>query len=439
MNYSKTAVAVCIILLLSIAPITQGKENGKLNSGTGCGCHSQTGGNIATPSVSGLPSQYNPGSVYQLTVSVTGGVSGSGGGFSMDVDKGTFSYMGFAVGISSTGDSATHSITGSSSRTWGFDWTAPSSGSGTANFQLAALTSNGNGADSGDRWGTLAIQVTENTPTNQPPSASNAMLNPTDAKTADSLTLSYSYSDPDGNPESGTVITWYKDSIAQPQGTIPGKVVSSSLTAKNEQWYAEVTPSDGQDSGQTITSNTVTIQNTPPTVSTPAISPSQPSSNDDLSITISSSDDDQDVLTTEIRWYLDGVLVSELNDQSTINSLATRDGDQWYVEIRVSDGEDTTVWKTSQTVTIGSTAPVNNKPTISTLTILPSNPYTIDTLSLDFLSNDIDGDTIVDTEIQWYRDGVLMPSITTNTLSSCLLYTSPSPRDGLLSRMPSSA
>ena len=418
MNYSKTVFAVCIILLLAVAPITQGKENGKLNSGTGCGCHSQPGANLATPSVSGLPSAYTPGSVYQLTVSVTGGVSGSGGGFSMDVDKGTFSYFGFAVGISSTGDSATHSITGSSSRTWGFDWTAPSSGSGAANFQLAALTSNGNGADSGDRWGTLTIQVLENAPTNQAPSASNAMLTPTDAKTADSLTLSYSYSDPDGNPESGTVITWYKDSIAQPQGTIPGKVVSSSLTAKNEQWYAEVTPSDGQDSGQTITSNTVTIQNTPPTVSTPAISPSQPSSNDDLSITISSSDDDQDVLTTEIRWYLDGALVNELNDQSTVTSLATRDGDQWYVEIRVSDGEDTTVWKTSQTVTIGSTAPVNNKPTISTLTILPSNPYTIDTLSLDFLSNDIDGDTIVDTEIQWYRNGVLMPSITTTTLSS---------------------
>lgn len=418
MNYSKTVFAVCIILLLAVAPITQGKENGKLNSGTGCGCHSQPGANLATPSVSGLPSAYTPGSVYQLTVSVTGGVSGSGGGFSMDVDKGTFSYFGFAVGISSTGDSATHSITGSSSRTWGFDWTAPSSGSGAANFQLAALTSNGNGADSGDRWGTLTIQVLENAPTNQAPSASNAMLTPTDAKTADSLTLSYSYSDPDGNPESGTVITWYKDSIAQPQGTILGKVVSSSLTAKNEQWYAEVTPSDGQDSGQTITSNTVTIQNTPPTVSTPAISPSQPSSNDDLSITISSSDDDQDVLTTEIRWYLDGALVSELNDQSTVTSLATRDGDQWYVEIRVSDGEDTTVWKTSQTVTIGSTAPVNNKPTISTLTILPSNPYTIDTLSLDFLSNDIDGDTIVDTEIQWYRNGVLMPSITTTTLSS---------------------
>ena len=417
MNYSKTAFAVCIILLLAVAPITQGKENGKLNSGTGCSCHTPSGSNAATPSVTGLPSQYTAGQTYQLTVSVTGGVPGSDGGFSMDVDKGTFSYMGFAVGISSNGDSATHSITGVNQRSWGFDWTAPSSGSGAANFQLATLTANGNSANSGDQWGTLTVQVPENAPANQPPSASNAMLTPTDAKTVDSLTLSYSYSDPDGNPESGTVITWYKDSIAQPQGTIPGKVVSSSLTSKNEQWYAEITPSDGQDSGQTITSNTVTIQNTAPTFSTPSISPAQPSSIDDLSISISSNDEDQDTLTTEIRWYLDGVLVSELNDQSTVTSLATRDGDQWYVEVRVSDGEDTTIWKTSQTVTIGTGAPVNNKPTLTALSIQPSNPYTNDSLSFTFTTNDVDGDSIVDTEIQWYRDGVLMPSFTTSTLS----------------------
>ena len=418
MNYSKSVYFVLLILLVSVVPLTEGKENGKLNSGSGCGCHSQSGTNVATPSLSGTPAKYSPGQTYQLTISVSGGVSGSGGGFSLDIDKGTMSYMGFAVNINAVGDSATHSITGSSSRTWGLDWTAPNSGSGTVTFQLAAMTSNGDGTDSNDRWGTLTVQVPEDVPTNQPPSASNALLTPTDAKTADSLTLSYSYSDPDGNPESGTVITWYKDSIAQPQGTIPGKVVSSSLTTKNEQWYAEVTPSDGQDSGQTITSNTVTIQNTPPTVSTPAISPSQPSSNDDLSITISSSDDDQDVLTTEIRWYLDGVLVSELNDQSTVTSLATRDGDQWYVEIRVSDGEESTVWKTSQTVTIGSNQPVNNKPTIMALVLQPYEAYTSDSLYFDFISTDNDGDPIIDTEIQWYRDGVLMPNITTTTLSS---------------------
>ena len=418
MNYSKRVYAVLLILLISVIPLTEGKENGKLNSGTGCGCHSQTGSNVATPSLSGTPAKYTPGQSYQLTISVSGGVSGSGGGFSLDIDKGTLSYIGFAVNINSAGDSATHSITGSSYRTWGLDWTAPNSGSGTVNFQLAAMTSNGDGSDSGDRWGTLTLQVPEDIPTNQPPSASGAMLSPTDAKTADSLTLSYSYSDPDGDSESGTVITWFKDGIALQQGAVPGKIVSSSLTSKNEQWYAEITPSDGQDSGSTITSNTVTIQNTPPSLSTPSISPSQPSSDEDLSFTINTNDEDQDSLSTEIRWFLNGQLMSELNDELTVPSLATRDGDDWYVEVRVSDDEETTVWKTSQTVTIGLGGPVNNQPTVDSISIQPLNPTTLDSLMLSFISNDVDGDTIVDSQIEWYLNGNLVNELTESTLPS---------------------
>jgi len=410
--------AVLLILLISVIPLTEGKENGKLNSGTGCGCHSQSGSNVATPSLSGTPTKYTPGQTYQLTISVSGGVSGSGGGFSLDIDKGTMSYMGFAVNINSAGDSATHSITGSSSRTWGLDWTAPNSGSGAVTFQLAAMTSNGDGSDSGDRWGTLTLQVPEDIPVNQPPSANSAMLTPTDARTADSLTLSYSYSDPDGDPESGTVITWYKDGIALQQGTVPGKIASSSLTNKNEQWYAEITPSDGQDSGSTITSNTVIIQNTPPSFSTPSISPSQPSSNDDLSFTINANDEDQDTLTTEVRWFLNGQLMSDLNDELTVPSLATRDGDDWYVEVRVSDDEDTTVWKTSQTVTIGLGGPLNNQPTVDSVSIQPSNPTTLDSLMVSFNSNDLDGDAIVDSQIEWYLDGNLVNDLSELTLPS---------------------
>ena len=42
-------------------------------------------------------------------------------------------------------------------------------------------------------------------------------------------------------------------------------------------------------------------------------------------------------------------------------------------------------------------------------------------------SNEIDASNFGDLEVAWEWDG------------ACLLYTSPSPRDGLLSRMPSSA
>ena len=99
MNYSKRVYAVLLILLIWVIPLSEGKENGKLNSGTGCGCHSQSGSNVATPSLSGTPAKYTPGQSYQLTISVSGGVSGSGGGFSLDIDKGTLSYIGFAVNI----------------------------------------------------------------------------------------------------------------------------------------------------------------------------------------------------------------------------------------------------------------------------------------------------------------------------------------------------
>jgi len=418
MNQSKVVFATFVVLMLFVTPLTQGKESGKLNSGTGCGCHSQTGSTVVTPSLSGTPTQYTGGQTYSLTISVSGGISGSNGGFSLDVDKGSFSYMGFAVNINSAGDSATHSITGINQRTWGLDWTAPNSGTGVVNFQLATLTSNNNGFDSGDRWGTMTLQVPENAPSNQPPSASNAMLNPTGAKTADDLTLSYSFSDPDGDTESGTVITWYKDSTALPQGTIPGMVVSSSQTSKNQQWYAEIIPSDGKDSGAIITSNVVTIQNTPPTFSAPIISPSQPNSGDVLDFIISNSDDDQDTIIMETLWYLDGTLVSELNNELSVPSLATRDGDQWYVEVRLSDSEDTTIWKTSQTVTIGSSTPINNTPVVSSISILPANPYTIDDLSVEYISNDVDGDTITDVEFQWYLDGNEVLSQTSGELPS---------------------
>ena len=96
------------------------------------------------------------------------------------------------------------------------------------------MTTNGNGQNSGDRWVTDVVQILENVPVNNPPSASNALLTPTDARTTDSLTLSYSYSDPDGDSESGSEITWYRDSQALPAGTIQGLTVPSSETMKDK-------------------------------------------------------------------------------------------------------------------------------------------------------------------------------------------------------------
>ena len=168
MRLKSISILIITLMLVSLVPTSLGNSGGKFSSGTGCGCHY---GGSATASMSGQPSSYTPGSTYTLSISVSGGVSGSAGGFSLDVNKGTLSTGGvgiMAVKVNSAQNSATH--TTSSYRSWSVDWTAPSSGSGTAQFNLAAMTANGASGNNGDAWGTTTITVPESGPApNNPP------------------------------------------------------------------------------------------------------------------------------------------------------------------------------------------------------------------------------------------------------------------------------
>ena len=420
MGQHRFLVAVTMVSMLLLVPAIQGYENGVYNQASGCGCHSQTGTTPASVSISGLPSSYDVNKLYQITVSVSGGVQGSNGGFSLEVDKGTLStpQVGFgSVKVNNQGNSATHGITGSSYRSWSFDWTSPSAGAGTATFEVAGITANGNGGTSGDRWATNVVQVLETVPVNNPPSASNVLLSPTDAKTNDVLTLSYSYSDPDGDAQSGTEITWYRDSQALPQGTISGLSVPTSETLKGQEWYATVKPSDGTDYGSIATSNVVTIENTAPSLSTPSITPSAAEEDDDLTVSYSASDDDQDSLTIEIHWYLDGVIVTEFNNDTTVPSIATRQGDEWRVDVIAYDGEDTES-RSSQIITIGQVVQPNNPPEVTFPVISPSQPTTLNDLFLTYNTQDLDGDQIIATEIEWSLDNTLTMQSSTIIQSS---------------------
>ena len=136
MSQRRFFIAVTVVSMLLMVPAIQGFDNGVYNQASGCGCHSQTGSTPASVNISGLPNAYDVNKLYQVTVSVSGGVQGSSGGFSLEVDKGTLSTgMGLMlVKVNNQGNSATHTITGSSYRSWSFEWTSPASGSGTVNF-----------------------------------------------------------------------------------------------------------------------------------------------------------------------------------------------------------------------------------------------------------------------------------------------------------------
>ena len=365
------AIILVLVLALSLgSPLSEGKKDGKFNtvSNPACGqCHYATS---ATPSLAGTPTEYSPGQTYSLTMSVSGGPSGSKGGFSLNIDKGSFSNAGTSAKINSSNNKqATHS--NSNARSWTLNWNAPSSGSGTVTFSYAALAANGNNQNTGDGYGTGSKQVPESV-SNSAPSVSNTLISPPLADTTDILQLTYTYSDSDGDGESGTQIRWYKDSsLVSSRNNMAS--APSSLTSKGEQWYATVTPSDGTDSGTLKTSNTLIIQNAVPTVSSAAISPASPAEDEALTLNWGGSDADLgDTVSLEnTQWFVDGSVVSSFDGLTTVPAVAIRSGDVWHVKVMVNDGIANSDWFTTATVTIDSD---NLAPTMNSVDI--GGPYT---------------------------------------------------------------
>ena len=97
---------------------------------------------------------------------------------------------------------------------------------------------------------------------NSPPVASNVGITPSSPLMGDDLIGSYSFSDADGDEESGTEIRWYKDGVLQAAYrnllTIP-----SEATSGGEEWYFTVEPNDGTDLGNLAKSNVVIIRKMP--------------------------------------------------------------------------------------------------------------------------------------------------------------------------------
>ena len=256
-------MTACILLTL---PSLEGSSSGIHNQASqGCTCHSS--GSAPTLNEN-FPSTYNAGQVYSIQISVSGGVSGSNGGFNVVVDKGTLAAPSvgiMSVKVNTAGTSATH--TTNSYRSWGFDWTAPAPGSGSVDVDIAGMTANGASGNSGDAWTTMSLTIPEAGSVNTPPTASNVYISdmpgPATAITTAyydvDLFANYDFSDADGDQDSGTQIRWLKggteDSSFDDQ-----PILNQAATSIGDMWTITVTPNDGTDFGSKVTSsNTVEI------------------------------------------------------------------------------------------------------------------------------------------------------------------------------------
>ena len=394
----KRSALLAIVFLFMFAPLGSvvAKDDGMFNRSNGCGCHGGTG---VTAQLSGLPSAYVATTTYSLTVAMSG--TPNTGGFNLEVNRGALSNPDANSQVSSNGFQATHGYSPGTT-SWTMDWTAPNTGSGNIQFDLAVLAANGNGGTSGDNYGTFSTSLAEDVPSNAAPTATNVAITPTNPTTSDPLTVTYTFNDEDGDGESGTTVSWYRNGNLQSSHT--GLTLPSTATSKGESWYASILPSDGTNTGAAASSASLVIENSAPTVTGVLPSSEAPDTNDDVTFTYQTDDVDGDTVSqTETRWRLDSTLVSSLENATTLPAVATRPGDVWEIEVRVSDGTDFSTWSTSPSIVIGS----SNQPPVISEVVLSSTAAitTLDDIIATWSESDPDGDVIDGHEIMWSKNG----------------------------------
>ena len=185
---------------------------------------------------------YTPGQTYTITIGVSGGVSGNGGGFSLEATQGSFANPGAFAQVSQ--GSVTHSS--ADARSWTVDWTAPGSGSGQVTIRLAVNTVDKGGTSAGDAWNTMQSIIQEDIPPNQPPSATDVTITPNgDVAYNEDLLLTYTYQDPDNDQESNSIIRWSLN--GSHVSSMDGKTtILAADTTIGDVWTATVTPRDSQ-------------------------------------------------------------------------------------------------------------------------------------------------------------------------------------------------
>jgi hypothetical protein len=241
---------------------------------------------------------------------------------------------------------------------------------------------------------------------NNKPTTKDLTVTPTTPKTNDNLTASYTYFDPDGDPENITMteIRWYRNGthITELDNTL---IVPYYLTTKGEIWHFTVRPSDGKEYGDAYESPHVLIQNTPPTIDsyTPTDLVLEINENETIQFTHTSSDADNDALT--YSWLLDGIKQSTRQNwtyTTDYNSSGT------HIIILIVFDTELAAAQQQWTVIVHN---VNRPPEASNLIISPSNPTTTDDLVANYTYYDPDNEPENGTEIRWYKNGELQPHL----------------------------
>ena len=214
--------------------------------------------------------------------------------------------------------------------------------------------------------------ITVNVYEHGPPSADSVRITPNPADTNDQLTAEVEgWVDLDESDEAYR-FEWYiipadaGDTGAVEEIDISETTASypSGKTAKGDLIRVVAYPYNEYGEGDGVSSATLEISNSPPTVPTISISPALPEPNDNLlcQVDTPSLDDDGDFVSYLYAWYQNGVLTTETTN--VVSSAVTANADVWECVVTPFDGEDN-----------GPSATAS----ITVLDVTPPDPPVIDT------------------------------------------------------------
>jgi hypothetical protein len=160
--------------------------------------------------------------------------------------------------------------------------------------------------------------------------------------------------------------------------------------------------------------------NTPPVMDSVVIDQATPRTNDTLSVTVASHDDEGNTVTYAYQWTRNGTDISGATAATLDMSVANRGdkGDLIRVRVTANDGTVNSNPLTSAPVTVLNTAPT------ATVALGNHSPGTDDVLQASVLGGDIDSDTITYTYL-WTVNGNVQRTTTTTALTDSLNLASP--------------
>ena len=242
---------------------------------------------------------------------------------------------------------------------------------------------------------------------NSVPTLPTAVVQPISPTKADVVSVDVSSaSDADGDTVTAEIV-WYLD--GSPLSTSPTLSLSDVNFKKSQELRAVIRPHDGTEAGTYVTTSTVTIQNSVPTVTSVTVSPATAYTNDNIDLSVTTEDLDGDAVTLSYQWSIGGSVVGT---SSTLDgTLHFKKDDVIQLSVTPSDGASGLAYAVPA-ITVQNSAPEGHLVSISPEKPLAGVDPLVCTVALN--ATDADGDSVQYT-YSWAVDGVLFSGASTTT------------------------